>query len=428
MVTDRLARCSLRSLPPDWDIRTVASLGQVVTGTTPSTCRPEYYGGDTPFVSPGDLGEHRYIARTEATLTHRGAQQARLVPPGSVLVTCIGILGKLGQADNMLATNQQINSVVLSEQVDSSYAYWAMHLLKEQLEIEAGLQVVPIVNKSRFSGLLLPMPPLPQQRRISEILDTADDATRQTERLIAKLEAIRVGLLNDLLIRGLDEYGRLRDPQAHPEQFNNSPLGRIPTSWQSMPLSDICAVISRGNAPTYVEQSSVLAIGQRCVQESGFDASAARPQDERRLSDALFAVAGDVLLNSTGTGTIGRACVFDGLPQTYVVDGHVTLLRTHSQRADGRWLNALLQLEAVQQYLASYFYSGSTNQIELSRNRLEASCFAVPPLAEQRRIGNILDAAGEAVRQSRNELAKLRQIKLGLMDDLLTGKVRVTAA
>ncbi len=74
----------------------------------------------------------------------------------------------------------------------------------------------------------MPLPPLPEQRRIAEILDTLDEAIRKTEQVIAKLQQMKQGLLHDLLTRGIDDNGELRDPERHPEQFKDSPLGRIP--------------------------------------------------------------------------------------------------------------------------------------------------------------------------------------------------------
>lgn len=207
-----------------------------------------------------------------------------------------------------------------------------------------------------------------------------------------------------------------------------------PPDWPSVQLSKVCDVISRGRAPAYVEDSSIFAIGQRCIQETRFDPSAARAHDKNQLDGVLFAVPGDVLLNSTGTGTIGRSCVFHGQAQRYVVDGHVTLIRPDNKRLDTRWLNAVLQSWFGQRHLENQCYSGSTNQIELSRSRLEASLFPLPPIREQRRVGEILDAADEAIRQTERIIAKLKAMKVGLLHDLLTrgidkhGRLRVPHA
>jgi type I restriction enzyme S subunit len=192
-----------------------------------------------------------------------------------------------------------------------------------------------------------------------------------------------------------------------------------PDDWREFALCDCCEVISRGTAPVYVERSNVFAIGQRCVREAGFDTSATRPHDERFLKGVLIAKSGDVLLNSTGTGTIGRSCVFNETG-TYIVDGHITLMRPKSSKLDGRWLNILLKSFAGQRHLENYCYAGSTNQIELSKACLAASIFPIPLIEEQRRLADILDTADAAIRQTDALVAKLKQMKAGLMHDLLT--------
>ena len=98
---------------------------------------------------------------------------------------------------------------------------------------------MPRTSWPKLKEFLVRIPPLPEQRRIAEILDTVDDVIQQTEALIAKLKLMKAGLLHDLLTRGIDENGELRDPEAHPEQFKDSPLGRIPREWRLAKLGDI---------------------------------------------------------------------------------------------------------------------------------------------------------------------------------------------
>ncbi|MBK8936883.1 MAG: restriction endonuclease subunit S [Polyangiaceae bacterium] len=90
----------------------------------------------------------------------------------------------------------------------------------------------------------LPAPPLPEQRQIAAILDTLDDAIRKTEQIIAKLKQVKQGLLHDLLTRGIDDNGELRDPERHPEQFKDSALGRIPKGWEVSHLATVAEVRS----------------------------------------------------------------------------------------------------------------------------------------------------------------------------------------
>ncbi len=81
------------------------------------------------------------------------------------------------------------------------------------------------------------------------VLDTVDEAIAKTEAVIAKLKQVRAGLLHDLLTRGLDEHGQLRDPIAHPDQFQDSPVGRIPRPWEARTLAGLCSYIGSGVTP-----------------------------------------------------------------------------------------------------------------------------------------------------------------------------------
>jgi hypothetical protein len=100
----------------------------------------------------------------------------------------------------------------------------------------------------RFANLEFPVPPLSEQRQIAAILDTIDDAIRKTEQIIAKLKQVKQGLLHNLLTRGIDDNGELRDPERHPEQFKDSVLGRIPKCWETRKLGELSNVV-RGSTP-----------------------------------------------------------------------------------------------------------------------------------------------------------------------------------
>lgn len=200
------------------------------------------------------------------------------------------------------------------------------------------------------------------------------------------------------------------------------PLGvGIPNEagWPKKTLDELCTLISRGTAPVYVESSSVLAIGQRCVTTSRFAPEFARPHSERAMRNVLRPEPGDVLLNSTGTGTIGRSVVF-GHDGSFIVDGHVTVLRPKPESADGRWLNTVLRTSWGQRHLERFCYAGSTNQLELSRTPVKASMLPVPLLAEQHAIAQILDTLDTAISETEALIDKLKAVKQGLLHDLLT--------
>ncbi|MFM4959686.1 restriction endonuclease subunit S domain-containing protein [Aeromonas caviae] len=189
--------------------------------------------------------------------------------------------------------------------------------------------------------------------------------------------------------------------------------------WPTQSVDSLCSLISRGTAPVYVEHSEVLAIGQRCVASTGFAPDFARPHSHRAMRNVLKPESGDVLLNSTGTGTIGRSVVFNS-PGTFIVDGHVTVMRPRAELADSRWLNSVLRTPALQRHLERFCFAGSTNQLELSRTPLRVSRLPTPHIDEQRAMGLVIDTLDTAIHETEAIIAKLKAVKQGLLHDLLT--------
>ena len=149
--------------------------GEVVTGSTPPKANSDFWGGEIPFVTPAQLGFQQPITTADEYVTREGADRGRLLLEGAVLVCCIGSLGKTGIAGVPLISNQQINAIIFDPvQVDARYGYHAARNLTPLLKHFAPSTTVKIVKKSTFTEFQIPLPPLPEQRRIAEILDKAD--------------------------------------------------------------------------------------------------------------------------------------------------------------------------------------------------------------------------------------------------------------
>ncbi|WP_220776957.1 restriction endonuclease subunit S, partial [Shewanella hafniensis] len=117
-----------------WPLVTLASIAEVVTGNTPSKADDSFFNGDIPFVTPGEL-DLGYVNTAKQTLTDKGAKVSRLIPANSVMVCCIGSLGKVGISSKPVVTNQQINSLVVNEALASPlYVYYFCRTLKNTLD------------------------------------------------------------------------------------------------------------------------------------------------------------------------------------------------------------------------------------------------------------------------------------------------------
>lgn len=287
----------------------------------------------------------------------------------------------------------------------------------------------PAVNESDVRRLRLFTPEPEERKRIAAVLDTVDEAIAKTEAMIAKLKQVRAGLLHDLLTRGLDEHGQLRDPIAHPEQFQDSPLGRIPREWKARTLEGLCGYIGSGVTPRggqdVYTSAGVVFIRSQNVTFDGLllDDVAFIPDEIHRGMLRSKAFAHDVLFNITGA-SIGRCCQMPTGLGTTNVNQHVCILRVPEARAsDAAYLTAVLASPIGQRQLDALNTMGNRQGI----NYQQLGSFVVP-WPEQRERGLIADCLAIADAQRRaeeREKEKLTLLKSGLMTDLLTGRVRV---
>lgn len=187
-------------LPKEWDALKVEEIGDVRTGKTPPAEDPAAWGEATPFVTPGDIAHTLEISKSERHLSVRGQKYVPKVPAGATLVVCIGsTIGKVGYVSEESGFNQQINAVVPNAQHEPAYIFSSICKSIFQLHRLAGLQAVPIVNKSEFQKIRIPVAPKPEQSEIIERLNQLErrEASEGTE--LKKMRATKSGLMDDLL-------------------------------------------------------------------------------------------------------------------------------------------------------------------------------------------------------------------------------------
>jgi len=164
----------MNKLPKNWSQGSLCQFFETITGSTPSKSNNEYYGGSIPFVKPPEL-LNNYIHRASDNLSEEGASVARILPPGSILISCIGNLGKIAVNSVPVACNQQINAIKPNDKAMPAFMFYQVlsPAFNECLHSLASGTTVPIVNKSKFNSISICIPPLPEQKRIVAILDEA---------------------------------------------------------------------------------------------------------------------------------------------------------------------------------------------------------------------------------------------------------------
>ena len=291
---------------------------------------------------------------------------------------------------------------------------------------------VPSINRNWLTKIGIENPGRAQQVRIAAILTSIDTAIEKTEALIAKYQQIKAGLMHDLFTRGVLTNGQLRPPREQaPALYQETAIGWIPREWRLIPLGDIASIVSgvtlgAMTRPTDTIDAPYLRVAN--VQDGYLDLSEIKTV---RISSKTLAQLrlepGDVLMNEGGDfDKLGRGAVWHGELADCVHQNHVFRVRC---------IAAVLEPDYLAYYSESafgkkYFVMSSkqsTNLASINSTQLKAYPIAVPTLTEQAAITQHVQRAKNRQGTLKADVINLRAQKLGLMQDLLTGKVAVRA-
>jgi type I restriction enzyme S subunit len=224
-------------MPYEWQIVTIADLGRVVTGKTPSTAKQNLWGRGYPFITPTDIGNERYC-ETSRQLSQEGhaSQSKLLLPEKSICVTCIASVGKMCVTHQPSFTNQQINSIIVDEsRFDPFFVFYLLQNEVDRLKAIAGGVATPIINKTAFSKIEVRVPALTVQKRIAGILSAYDELIENSQRRIRVLEAMARNLYREWFVH-------FRYPGHENIPLFPSPLGEIPKGWEVKKLADLAEI------------------------------------------------------------------------------------------------------------------------------------------------------------------------------------------
>ena len=176
-----------------WEVKKLGDIGKVITGNTPSTKDEENYSSkDYCFVKPSDIGKDYVtnIEKTEFYISEKAFFQSRKLCIGSVLTTCIGIIGKVGVLKVDATCNQQINAILPNDNYISEYIAWAIYLIKGVIEDIANAPVVPIINKGEFSNIMIPIPPIELQQEFASKIEAIEKQKALIKQSITEIEEL----------------------------------------------------------------------------------------------------------------------------------------------------------------------------------------------------------------------------------------------
>ena len=403
-------------LPKGWKWCKLGDIAYVGTGATPlTTCKYYYENGNIAWINSSST-KVPFIAKASNFITRKAIEETNCLvyPKGTLVIAMYGEGKTRGQISELLidaATNQACAAVCPYFEATKEYLklFFEGNYLHIRALAEGGNQ--PNLSLGKIQNYEIPLPPLDEQKRILEqakkLLLQVENIEKEKEKNKNSIKQAKAKILN-LAIHGKlvpqdpnDESASELLKRINPKAEIISDNGHyqkivpfeVPNKWKWCKLKDICTFLSRGKSPKYKDEDGTYPVfAQKCnLKDGGISLEQARfldPDTLERWDEKYKLRNGDVLINSTGTGTVGRTRLFtedclDKYPFV-VPDSHVSVVRTHVDVVS-EFVYSYISSAHIQQYIEDNL-TGSTNQKELYVGVLEEMDFPLPPLTEQKRI------------------------------------------
>jgi type I restriction enzyme S subunit len=421
--------------PKGWKWTKLTDVARLETGHTPSRRHPEYWDGDVPWIGIKDAtGNHgRIINDTIQHVTQDGIDNssARILPANTVCLSRTASVGYVVIMGKPMATSQDFINWVCSDAID--YRYLAAVLFAENSSYSlfshgTTHQTIYFPEAKAFHILL---PPINLQTKIANVIWSINQKIELNRQINQTLEQMAQDIFKSWFVdfdpvrakmEGRDTGLPKHIADLFPDELVESELGLVPKGWEIKKLEEMTSYLNRGISPKYVEDGGVLVLNQKCVRDGMVDISKGRRHDiAQRKIDGRELIIGDMLVNSTGVGTLGRVAQVLDLEETTIVDSHVTVIRPNKSYG---WCFFGIMLMRAQSDIEA-MGEGSTGQTELSRSKLAGMKFIAPSIALVDVFDNEVLPMRKTISNNQKECAILATIRDGLLSKLLSGEIEV---
>jgi type I restriction enzyme S subunit len=428
-------------LPSDWSIKKLSDVADVVSGGTPSRDIADFWFPDEiEWVTPTDItrGDSRTLdfAKEKISINGLNNSSAKLLPINTVLMTSRATLGEMKVSRVACCTNQGFKSLIPKAATDVWFLYYQMKRKKPAYEALGIGSTFLEVNKKDTDSFEIEFPPFTQQQQIAKILSTVDNLIEKTQSLIDKYTAVKQGMMADLFTRGIDltpgdNYGQLRPSATEaPDLYQQTELGWVPKDWKVTSLNNFLKNIGQGWSPDC--ESEVTKTGQWGVLKTtavvwkGFDSDANKALPSSLKPRPEYEVlVGDVLMTRAGPGNrVGVVAYVKDTQSKLILSDKLYRIEPTKQIVN-EYLALLLSSDAIQRQIDATKTGLAESQSNISQDIVKKLIVNLSNIEEQKLVINRVNAIAYKIEHEYSYLKKLKSQKKGLMQDLLTGKVRV---
>lgn len=419
-------------IPEDWEVRKLDNIAKRFSGHTPNKKKQDYWNGDIPWISLKDTKklDNRYINETTDYTTKIGIKNssAILLPENTVVISRDATIGKVGITRRSMATSQHFINYVCSNKLSNFYLYYYLFYNKPKLVSIAVGSTIKTIGLNFFKSFNIPIPPIKEQQKIASILSSVDEHSDEVDGMIEDLKKLKKGLMQKLLTGKYTlENGKL----VKTREFKKTRLGMIPKHWEVKDLEE-CFKFENGKA-FYTEGYSTK--GKKVIDLmniSSYGTFQELDNKQKYISEKIYNKYNKFQLStenlimamsdmSAKLWILGKTAI---IPKnnTYILNqriGKLTPYAFMNLKYSNYATNSnyfLKQLKREAKGTAQYYVN--TSDIKKSR-------IYIPPLKEQQKIASILSTIDTRIEIYKEEKESIKQLKKGLMQQLLTGKKRV---
>lgn len=305
-------------------------------------------------------------------------------------------------SDNAISANNKLNS-------DICFIYYLLKNLNLNSRHIGTSQ--PLLTQEILNNIEFYLPPITEQKAIAAALSCLDDKIETNNRINKNLEAQAQAIFKSWFV----DFEPFQD-----DEFSDSELGEIPKGWKVVTLSGVCSLIARGITPKYTENSDQIILNQKCIREHQVSLVPSRYHIPKKVNEKWLQY-GDILVNSTGQGTLGRTAQWYQEELNITVDSHVTIVRPQ----EPNMIYYIGQFIMGKEYEIESMASGSTGQTELSRERLGSLKVIMPPSKQLEDFSAIVEPFMKQITINNKETLQLAKLRDTLLPKLMSGEIQI---
>lgn len=398
-------------VPEGWELKKITDISEIISGSTPSTSVQKYWDGSIVWITPDDLSinDSIYLKTSSRKITENGLKNssARIIPYDSIVMSSRAPIGYLAIMKVDFATNQGCKSFKLKND-NPEFVYYLLSFNMPRIKQQGEGTTFSEISKSQLGKVKLSLPKSQkEQQKIASILLTIDKAIEKTKALIEKNKKIKLGLMRDLIENVCEENGKL------------------PEKWKIKAVSSICYKPEYG----YTESAQEKSIGPKFLRITDIQDGEVKWDEVpycKCPSSTLnkYKLAPDDILFARTGATTGKSFIIEKCPEA-VYASYLIRIKTKEEvipRYLYYFFNSSLYWNQVNRYIGGSA-QGGINASLLSKIKVQ-----FPTKEEQEKIVQRIDSIGQKILAEDNYLQKMQKIKGGLMQDLLTWKVRIKVA